>query len=228
MKCIFALSLLASVAFAADEKHDTPTATPVVSVEYAEIPYAIVHNLFRDSAGISSPHLHPSVTIHSSHPDVTPGQIALTMLAAAGPVTLTLLPNGELQDFPMTDELLAENPVIETNQPKGSIVILSAVAVQLPDALHHTGAELRRLLAEGNAAMKKQAGPFDATAPQGTGFIFEFPRGSQPALIVTESTGPKTLAPDPEGKFHLPIDANTGDLTVSEKPVRVIIDVPKE
>lgn len=225
MKCIFALTLLASIAFAADDK---PTATPMVPVENAEIPYAIVHNLFRDSAGISSPHLHPSVTIHSSHPDVAPDQITLTMLAAAGPVSLTLLPNGELQDFPMTDEFLAENPVIQTNQPKGSIVILSAVAVQLPDSLHYTGAELRDLLAEANAALKKQAGPFAEMAPQGTGFIFEFPHDSQPRLTVAESSGPKTIAPDPDGKFHLPIDANTDEVTVSEKPSRVIVDVPKK
>lgn len=198
--------------------------------ENGSLAYVTLYGFFHDAAGLDDSNLHAMVAVESSEPEVKASQISLTIQASKGPIKLSLGSDGEIRDFPMSWELLGENPLILSNQPKGTLRLRVAINLKVPDELIFSYGRLNELLQEANAAIRKQAGEFAQMAPQGKGLIFEFEGKGQPTITVTSGSGSKTLRPDSNGDVTLPIDseslADNATVKLSEKPVKVSLDFP--
>ncbi len=202
----------------------------VLAEDNGSMPYATLYGFFHDAAGIDDSNLHAMIAVESTQPQVKPFQISLTIQASKGPIKLNLASDGEIRDFPMSWELLGENPSILSNQPKDTLRLRVAINLKVPDSLTFTYARLNELLQEANVAIRKQAGEYSGLAPQGKGLIFEFQRAGQPTISVISKSGTKTLHPDKNGDVTLPMDseslADNAHVKLSEKPVKVSLDFP--
>ncbi len=68
--------------------------------------------------------------IVSRQSNVLPSQIAVRILAASGVILVKVGQDGSV-NFPMTQDLLAENPTVETNQVKGSLSLSCTMEIKL-------------------------------------------------------------------------------------------------
>jgi hypothetical protein len=194
------------------------------------IPYAKLYPMFARGAQIKSPHVRPIFVVQSTDKAVKAGSISLTVQAKSGAIPLKIDPDGEIHGFPVSAELLKENPPILTNQAKGSLRIGGGIAITLPDSLTFTFSELNGYLIEASAEMKKQAGMFlSFMVPSAKGLIFEFASPRKQTLTISYKAGPKVLTADSDGGIKSPIDkavlAENPRVTFSEKPLKVSIDM---
>jgi hypothetical protein len=194
------------------------------------IPYAKLYPLFERGSHIQSPHVRPIFVVQSTNKAVKPGSITLTVQAKSGAIPLKIDPDGEIHGFPVSAELLKENPPILTNQAKGSLRIGGGMGILLPDSLTFTFAQLNGFLTEATAEMKKQAGMvLSFMVPSAKGLIFEFSSPHKQTLTIAYKAGPKILQADSDGGIKLPMDkaslAENPSVTLSEKPLKVSIDM---
>jgi hypothetical protein len=193
-------------------------------------PYAKLYDLFERGAKISSPNVRPIFVAASKDKSIKPGSITLTIQARSGPISVKIDPDGEIRGFPLTPQLLAENPSVLTNQAKGTLMIGGGLGLVLPDSLTFSYAQLNDLLGTATAEMKKAAGIFlSFMVPKAKGIIFEFSTPRRQTVTIVYKSGPKILRADSEGAITLPIDktslAENPTVTLSEKPLKVSVDM---
>ena len=123
MKCVLAviLSLLWTAGAVAQES---------VRVPYSSLYQALAPGLKIDRFD----RLVARQRIISRRSDVHPESIKVRILAKSGVIDIGVSAIGDIQ-FPMTDALLAENPMVESNQPKGSLSLSATMELKIPDAL---------------------------------------------------------------------------------------------
>lgn len=186
----------------------------------AEVPYATLHGVLGAVDSVRPyPHLRAVQRIESKSADVSPRAIRLAIRTAAGEVAVPIAADGRL-DFPLRPELLAENPVVVTNQPAGSLTLSVSIELPPPDRAEWPAAELREAL--------EQADAFFAASPEhdgrhvrGVEFRFDGGEGSVTVRGETE----RLLVPDADGRVLLMRDgdlANARDVALGAKPVRVL------
>ena len=124
MKCVLAviLSLLWTAGAVAQES---------VRVPYSSLYQALAPGLKIDRFE----RLVARQRIISRRSDVHPESIKVRILAKSGVIDIGVSAIGDIQ-FPMTDALLAENPMVESNQPKGSLSLSATMELKIPDALN--------------------------------------------------------------------------------------------
>jgi hypothetical protein len=196
----------------------------------ALIPYAKLYPMFERGPRIQSPHVRPMFVVQTNDKAVNPRSITLTVQAKSGAIPLKIDPDGEIHGFPISTELLKENPPVVTNQAKGSMRIGGGMGITLPDSLTFTFAQLNGFLAEATAEMKKQAGMMlSFMVPSAKGLIFEFSTPRKQTVTIAYKAGPRVLTADSDGGIKLPMDkaslAENPTVTVSEKPLKVSIDM---
>jgi hypothetical protein len=194
------------------------------------IPYAKLYDLFERGAKIKSPNLRPIFVVASNNKAIKASSITLTIQAKSGPIEIKVDPDGEIRSFPLTQELLKENPPVQTNQPKGTLMIGGGMGIILPDSLTYSYQQLNDLVAQASAEMKKQAGLLlSFMVPKAKGLIFEFSSPRKQTLTIAFKNGPKVLRADGDGGITLPLDktslAENPTVTLSEKPLKVSIDM---
>lgn len=116
--CGFALAQLPALGTA---KGDAPS-----PVRYANLYRALEPGLI--IAGFDR--LLARQRIVSRQSNVLPSQIEVRILAAAGVILVKVAPDGSV-DFPMSKDLLAENPIVESNQAKGSLSLSATMEIKL-------------------------------------------------------------------------------------------------
>ena len=186
----------------------------------AEVPYATLHGVLGAVKSVQPyPHLRAVQRIESKSADVSPKAIRLSIRTAAGEVAVPISADGRLE-FPLKAELLAENPVVVTNQPAGSLTLSVSIELPPPDRAEWPAAELREAL--------EQADAFFAASPEhdgrhvrGVEFRFDAGDGSVTVRGDTE----RLLVPDADGRVLLMREgdlANARDVALGAKPVRVL------
>ena len=73
--------------------------------------------------------------IDSKLAGVTPAQIRIVVKAQGGDIAVPVAADGRIQ-FPLDETLRAQNPDVQTNQPKGSLSLTVTMELKLPDSLH--------------------------------------------------------------------------------------------
>lgn len=189
------------------------------------MPYATIHKVVSRAQQVKHPKLRALVTLQSKNPGAKPP--AMVVQAKSGPINVMIGEGGEIRNFPISDELLKENPLVVSNQPKGTSQLQVAMALTVPETLTYSGRELAQLLEEANAEIKKQAGMMSLLAPRAKAFTFHF-RGGGKQTVTVKHNEPQVLRAGADGTVRLEIDqsfkAQDPAVIVSEKPLKILVN----
>ena len=199
----------------------------VAAEEFGQIPYSTIHKALTRARAVTSPNLRPTVSIISTDANASKSQpVKLVVQAKSGAMNVDVDNDGEIRSFPLTDELLKENPFVLSNQPRGKSQLRVAVAVVLPDGLSYSYKLLAQRLDEANAEIKKQAGMLSVMAPRAKTLQFQFKTPAKQTLTIGGKSG-QALTADNNGMIELTIDPKIASedpqVVVSEKPAKVIV-----
>ena len=147
-------------------------------------------------------------------------KVKLTVRVVTGkdlvqPVALWMTLDGKRYDLPVDDygfvevprdpTIVAADPVIETNQPKGSFETKLAMLLQVPDHQRFHYADLRTATRQTDALIDKAAGLASFLVPSVKGVQFRCPPGAECTVVVHHTSQDEILHPDPEGRIRLPL-----------------------
>ena len=194
--------------------------------ESGQVPYATIHKVVSRAQQVKHPKLRAIVTLESKT-GAAKKDMTMVVQAKSGDINVPIGDDGEIRNFPITPELLKENPPVRSNQPKGSSQLQVALAAVLPDSPTYSYRELAQLLDDANAELKKQAGMLSMVMPRAKALSFQFRAGGKQTVTIKRSE-PQVLSADASGAVRLEIDkavaAQDPQVVVSEKPIRVLVN----
>ena len=195
--------------------------------EMGQIPYASLHKVLSRAQQVKHPKLRALVTVQSKATNAKPQKITMSIQAKSGPIDVPVSSDGEIRNFPISPELLKENPPVLTNQPKGSSQLQVQLEALVPDTKTYSYRELAALLDDANAELKKQAGMLSIMMPRAKALTFRF-RGGGPQTLTISGKQPQVLTADGDGAVRLEIDKTLAtqdpQVVASEKPARVLVN----
>ena len=190
-----------------------------------QVPYTTIHKVVSRANQVKHPKLRAVVALKSKDKNAKPA--TLVIQAKSGPINVSIGEDGEIRNFPVTAELLKENPSVLSNQPKGTSQLLATMEVVVPDGLSYSYRDLAQLLDDANAEIKKQAGMLSLLAPRAKAIAFQFPAGSKETVTIKRSE-PQVLNADANGVVRLEIDkavaAQDPQVVVSAKPAKMRVN----
>lgn len=110
--------------------------------------------------------------VYSKRDDVRADSIRVTILSKSGRVELVPDKSGRV-DFPMTRELLKENPWVESNQPQGSLGLSATMELKISSVREIPYAELFEAMQQAQAALEKLGPPMSARRVRGVDLLFD-------------------------------------------------------
>ncbi|HEY6895297.1 MAG TPA: hypothetical protein VI258_14075, partial [Rhodanobacteraceae bacterium] len=134
--------------------------------------------------------------IESKNAAVKPETIKVVIYAKSGAIFVPVAPSGEVK-FPVTDALRAENPAVETNQPRGSLALIVNVALKIGDRLRVPWTDIEAGLADVKAFYADTQG---SAAPTISGVEAHFGAGKE-AMLTIEGKSERLLMADPLGRI---------------------------
>jgi hypothetical protein len=187
-------------------------------------PYAVLYQALAAAREVEGePLLRAVQRIESKLPGVTPGQIEVVIAARAGRIVVPIGADGRAA-FPLRDDLLAENPVVHTNQPRGSLTLSVTLALATPRSTRVPVPELLAALDAVDAWLQREA---TAGAPRAaaTGVEFRFPPGAS-AQATVRGGSERLLVADAEGRIVLMRDpdllAGATEVELSQQPLELL------
>lgn len=135
--------------------------------------------------------------IESKLPGVKPSDIKVVIRARSGPIAVPIGPVGRV-DFPVTDALRAEDPPVETNQPKGSLALTVNVGLRCPDHLRMAWSDVEAGLAQVRELYEANAPGTEPPAVRG--IEVQFAPGSAATLTI-EGKDERLLMADADGRL---------------------------
>ncbi len=202
-------------------------ASRTVAAENARLPYHEIYRIQQAQAALAKDHQNLALLlqIHSTLPNVKPGDIQAYVDAKSGHIPVPIGANGSIS-VPVREDLLAEDPWIIVNQPKGSMELnwhagLSpALARSLTNSIHY--GPLMRAVRECDDVQEKMR-QFFPTAPRLTmvGLKMAF-RQPDAAVIIHAKSGPRKLPSDALGELIIPLDEDL----LAEDPVMTLTVAP--
>ncbi len=194
----------------------------------AVLPYQKLYEAFQKAATVKSTEVRAVIVVVPKDGAVKPGDVTFTIQAKGGAQKLAVDPDGEIHGFPLSAELLKENPSVVTNQPKGTLNLGGGLAAVLPKGATYSYQQLAALFDAGNAQVKEQAGLLSFVAPAIKSLTFEFFAGGGQTLTVASKVGPKTIKADAKGQLVFTLEkvlvAENPAVTLSEPPSKAILD----
>jgi len=200
-------------------------AAPVVRAQAeaasGTVPYAMLYRTLKPAQDASAyPRLKVVPHISSHIPGVKPETIRLVVQSAAGARAVGVAPDGAI-DFPMDDALLAENPTVSTNQPKGSLSLGVTLELVLPKQPRWPCADVLAGLAESEPVITSMPTRDPSHAVRGLELFF--PDGAH-AQVVVRGRSERLLLADENGRVVLMRDAELAEagavLEFSTLPLR--------
>ncbi len=169
-----------------------------------QVPYASLYRALEPAVVIARfDHLIARQRIVSRRSDVAPAQIEIRILAAAGVLKLHAQPDGSI-NFPMTQALLAENPPVESNQPKGSLSLSATMELKLASGAEFAYADLYAGAAQAQTVLT-QLGP--AMVGRSVRAIeFEFDPKLDARAELSDSIAEEVLIADAAGLLMVRVD----------------------
>ena len=151
---------------------------------------------------------------------VLPSQIEVRILAASGVIVVKVGPHGSVK-FPMTKALLAENPIVESNQAKGSLSISATMEVKLGQNKVIAYSEFYKSAMQAQQAIAA-LGPTMA-GRKVISIEFEFDRDQGARAELSDSDAEELLFADKQGILILRIDKSlvtrNAQVTFSNLPI---------
>ncbi|HOV58368.1 MAG TPA: hypothetical protein PLN91_10855 [Rhodanobacteraceae bacterium] len=193
--------------------------------EGSTTPYAVLYQVLEPAQQIAAyDHLRAVQRIDSRLPDVSPAQIRLVVKARRGDIAVPIGADGRL-DFPLDAALKAENPAVQSNQPKGSLSLTVTLELRLPAGDRVPWQELATALEQARRVLGEQAQAHGLAAPAVTGAEFHFPAGSE-ARVTLSGKGERLLLADGAGRVIVMLDETTRKeqptLLLGARPLAVV------
>lgn len=112
-----------------------------------------------------------------------------------------------LVQVPRTPDLIAADPLVETNQPKGSVDTELALLLLVPDSRQFHYADLKAATDQTSQLIHQAAGGLISLfLPSVTGVSFTCPTGTECSITLHRAAGDEILHADRDGKILLPLD----------------------
>lgn len=200
--------------------------------ENARLPYHYLYRIEKLQSDLcqAHPNLQISLQLESALPEVKTSAIEVYLDRKSGKLPVTLSPEGDIA-LPLRDDLLAEDPWLIANQPKGTMQLnwraglARSFVRQMTNSIRY--APLMRALRDCEDVQAKMR-EFFPGSPKLTvaGLKLVFPREAKPAsLVIHARSGSQKLETDAAGELFLPIDpalqAEDPLVTLSSSPARV-------
>ncbi len=183
-------------------------------------PYAVLYRALEPALAIDAyPRLRAIRRVESKLPGVQATDIRLVIARADGPIEIRPAADGSI-DFPLDAALLAENPPVRSNQPRGSLVLSATLALATPATRAVPAAVLTAALDDADRLLGADGSPSRAA-----GVEFQFPPQAR-ATATIEGPAERTLVADHAGRIVLlrdrDLDGNPGMIELSAIPTLVL------
>lgn len=183
---------------------ETLSGRPVAYNDLARLPYQQLLRIAQSDARAKPDAPSYKLRIQSRNPKVTPKEIELFLDVKDEPLIL-VVDNDGFVEVPHTEELVAANPDLVANQPRGSLNIFVDLEVPRvsPPAIKDGKVayqELFRPLVEIQAEMRKVDPTFGLSGQQQ--FVLEIETGENP-IKITRALGARTFRPNSRGKVYM-------------------------
>ncbi len=188
----------------------------------AEIPYAALHAALAPAVTAAGNPRLLAIKVVESKLGVPPERIRIVIKARGGDRVFTPRPDGSM-DFPLDESLLAENPLVTTNQPKGTLSLSVTLALRPPEGARMARAEIEKALADIESAL----GPAGQAALEARirGVEVRFPAGAHGSLTLRDEEGERLFMADASGRVILMREtdlAGAGDVEFSQRPILIL------
>ena len=112
-----------------------------------------------------------------------------------------------LVQIPRTPDLIAADPLVQTNQPKGSVDTELALLLLVPDNRQFHYADLKAATDQTSQLIRQAAGGLISLfLPSVTGVNFTCPTGTECSITLHRANGDEILRADRDGRIVLPLD----------------------
>jgi hypothetical protein len=199
------------------------------AAEDARLPYHEIYRMQKAQLDLSRVHTNLALVLqmHSTQPSVKYSDIKASINAKSGALPVVIGPDGVFS-APLRDDLLAEDPWIIVNQPKGTMQLkwraglAPALARQVTNSVHY--GPLMRAVRECDDVQEAMRQFFPA-APRLTAVGLRLTFRSSAigaAAIIHAKTGDLRIAASPLGELIIPLDADL----LEEDPVMTLTEAP--
>lgn len=200
--------------------------------ENARLPYHHLYRIQKIQAELrqAHPNLQIALQLRSALPNVKTSDLEAYIDSKSGKIPLNISPDGDIA-VPLRDDLLAEDPWLITNQPKGTMQLnwqaglARSVVRQMTNSIHY-GLVMRATRdCEDVQAKMRQFFP-DAPKLVMSGLKLIFSPGTKPAaLVIHAKSGDRKLEADAGGELIVPLDESLLEedplMTLSAPPAKV-------
>lgn len=204
-------------------------APALARAEDARLPYQEIYRVQKAQAELSHSHTNLALELQmrSTNPGVKYSDITASIDAKSGPIAVPIGPGGVFS-VPMREDLLAENPWIVVNQPRGTMELkwraglAPGLARQITNNAHYT--PLMRAVRECDEVQEVMR-QFFPNSPRLTavGLRLSFPASTNsPRLIIHAKSGDRKVLEGRARELIIPLD---GDL-MDEDPIMSLTDTP--
>ncbi len=206
------LLMLATVSGGSAALAQAAGSTPYASLYEALKPALEVRNFDR---------LQARANVQSKLRQVRPDQIRMDIQSSRGTRKLVVDSKGDV-DFPFDATLLSENPLVTSNQPKGSLTLAVTIMLRPFPTLRVPYREISTALAQVEQVLARDP---DQAGVHVRGVEFNFPPGSAATLAV-RGRSEQLLMADADGRILL-TDADEWhrpdvEVEFSETPLRIL------
>lgn len=172
LKLLALLAMLVPLAAAADE------------AAVGSTPYLALYQVLAPARSIRAyDRLIAVERVQSKSPEVRAQDIRITIRARRGAIEVPVAADGSV-DFPADDTLQTENPAVETNQPKGSLMLSVHAALRVPDTLEVPWSEVEAGLRQAEELFAKTPGG-SAEGAKPRGVEIRFAPGEAASVTLT-------------------------------------------
>lgn len=188
----------------------------------AETPYVVLYRALYPSLKVTEyTHLAAVQRIVSKDPAVLANSIRIEILSKSGTISVDIGADG-VTAFPLREDLLAENPMVRSNQPKGSLSVSVSFEIRLSAGNQMSYADLYAGMAEANQALT--AVDPSMAGHRVSGLEFSFPPDSGGHIEVIDARREQRLDAGAEGFVRLRNDDALLAATVrwGTRPLRVV------
>ncbi len=202
------------------------------AAEDARLPYHYLYRVQKIQADLSQayPNLLIVLQLRSASTNVKNSDLQACLDSKSGKIPLHIGSNGEIA-VPLQDDLLAEDPWLLTNQPKGTMQLnwemglAPSLVRQMTNTIHY-GWVMRAIHDCAHVQEKMRQCFPDSPKLTVAGLSLTFPPGANAAaLVIHAKSGDRKLEADASGELMVPLDesllAEDPLMTLSAPPAKV-------
>jgi hypothetical protein len=195
---------LAGVSFG-DDNILPPVRVDGNATKMATQSYKFCWSAMREVNGVREDRFFAEPIIESKGHKLVPADTTLTIQSESGPINVPVSRDGAVENFPISTELLAENPLVVANKPKGSLDLTVHIRIPVPNQKTFRYSELVAGLKEANHLFRKAMGILGIFAPQTKDltFVFASSWSDRPEVTVLWNGSPETKIADEDGMLTL-------------------------